>query len=98
MSAFDALGAAESIVANAALTLAPSPTAGLRIPAQPPTRNSISAKIVSVERGIVTVVDIDIGITRRLIAPPLIAEALRRAPGIVRLHIDSRDHILSAKV
>ncbi|GAC1406585.1 MAG: hypothetical protein NVSMB64_12400 [Candidatus Velthaea sp.] len=94
MDTFDALRAAESIVARAALSITPSPTAGLRLPAQPPPPEGIDVKIISVHRGVVTAVDVETGLTRRLIAPPLIAESLKRSYGIVRLEIDDRDHIL----
>ncbi|MFN2460698.1 MAG: hypothetical protein ABR591_08430 [Candidatus Velthaea sp.] len=82
--AFDALRAAEAIVQHA--------NAG-----KPPDSEltHVEGVVVSVERGIVELRDTVVGGMRRLIAPPLIAEGLKRSTGVVTLVVDDSNHVVT---
>jgi hypothetical protein len=86
---FDALRAAEAIISSAALT-APR----LRRVPPPAREEEVEGVVVSVVRGIVELRDTSVGGTRRLIAPPMVAESLRRSVGIVTLIVDDTDHVI----
>ncbi len=94
MYAFDALKVAESIVNSLVLDRPASPLAGLIIAAPRSHETSIEGTIVSVDRGIVEIRDQHLGGTRRVIAPPMIAERLRRSAGTVTIVIDETDHVI----
>ncbi len=94
MYAFDALKAAESIVNSLVLDRPASPLAGLVIATPRPRESSIEGTIVSVDRGIVEIRDLHVGGTRRVIAPPMIAERLRRTAGTVTIVVDETDHVI----
>jgi len=94
MHAFDALKAAESIVNSLVLDRPASPLTGLVIAAPRPQETSIEGTIVSVDRGIVEIRDLHVGGTRRLIAPPMIAERLRRSAGTITVIVDETDHVI----
>ena len=94
MYAFDALKAAESIVNTLVLDRPVSPLAGLVVAPPRARETSIEGTIVSVERGIVEIRDLHVGGTRRLIAPPMIAERLRRSVGTVTVIVDETDHVI----
>jgi len=94
MHAFDALKAAESIVSRMVLDRPISPLAGLVVAPERARETSIEGTVLSVERGIVELRDVRLGGTRRLIAPPMIAERLRRTPGTVTVIVDETDHVI----
>jgi len=94
MYAFDALKAAESIVSRMVLDRPASPFAGLIVAPERARETSIEGTVLSVERGIVELRDVRLGATRRLIAPPMIAERLRRTPGTVTVIVDATDHVI----
>jgi len=86
---FDALSAAEAIVSQAA-AVTPGPR-----PAPPPAREEeVEGVVVSVVRGIIELRDTSVGGTRRLIAPPMVAESLKRSVGIVTMIVDDTDHVV----
>jgi hypothetical protein len=86
---FDALRAAEAIVSNAAIT------APRTRPVPPPAREEeVEGVVVSVIRGVIELRDTAVGGTRRLIAPPMVAESLKRSVGIVTMIIDDTDHVV----
>lgn len=87
---FDALRAAEAIVNSAAIIAAPRTR-----PVPPPAREEeVEGVVVSVIRGVIELRDTAVGGTRRLIAPPMVAESLKRSVGIVTMIIDDTDHVV----
>ena len=94
MHAFDALKAAESIINRMVIDSPASPLAGLVVAPTRARESSIEGTVISVERGIVELRDVHVGGTRRLIAPPMIAERLRRTAGIVTVIVDETDHVI----
>ena len=94
MREFDILRAAEAIVTQAALHAPVSPLTGLRVGTAPPRDHAVEGLVLSVERGVVEIKVRSTALTRRYIAPPMIAEALKRSAGLVTLVVDASDHIV----
>lgn len=93
MRKFDVLRAAEAIVTQAALAASPSPFSGARVQTRTPREHAVEGLVVSVNHGVVELKERTTALTRRYLAPPMIAEALKRAAGMVTVTVDARDHI-----
>lgn len=90
----DVLRAAEAIVTHAALVAPRLPLAGLQTTTVEASDRAVEGLVISVERGVVEIKNRSTATTQRLIAPPMIAEALKRSTGLVTVMVDARDRIV----